>query len=150
MILSSHVPIGYIHIQAFVHATEDLDKVLTAIRNVLPEELTDKVTFEKTNLKGYHGNPIVLLKSKIKEKNTVKAIFGKISSGLNSIDKELLRDEIDRHLDRGNLYIRLDKQSAYLNELKICSKDPIRLRIHFRKHRSEEIIDVCKKFGMFP
>lgn len=150
MILSSHVPIRFIDIQVFVHATEDQDKVLTAIKNVLPEELMDKVAFEKTNLKGHHGNPITLLKAKIKEKNAVKTIFEKISSGLNSVDKELLKNEIDRHLDRGNLYIRLDKQSAYLNELKICSTDPIHLRIHFKKHRPEEIMDICREFGMLP
>ena len=41
--LSSRVPIAYIDIRVFAHATEDTDKVLNALHNTLPTELTDRV-----------------------------------------------------------------------------------------------------------
>jgi len=148
--LSSKIPIGYIDIRVFAHATEDADKVLNVVRNVLPTELMDMVTFKKNNLTGHHGNPIILFEARIKERNAVQAVFEKLSSGLSTLDKELLNSEIKQHLDRGNLYIRLDKQSAYLNEIKLCSTDPIHFRIHFQKHSQEEIIDICRKFGLLP
>ncbi|MDI6905094.1 MAG: RNA-binding domain-containing protein [Candidatus Bathyarchaeia archaeon] len=148
--MSSKAPIGYIDIRVFAHATEDADKVLSAVRTILPTELVDKVVFKKTSLTGHYKNPIIFFETRIKEKDAVKAVFEKLASGLSSLDKELLNNQIKQHLDRGNLYIRLDKQDAYLNELKLCSIDPIHFRIHFKKSNPEEIVNVCKKFGMLP
>jgi hypothetical protein len=149
-VLSSKIPIGYIDIRVFAHATEEVDKVLNAVRNALPAKLVDTITFKKTNLTGHHGNPIILLEARVKEKNAVQEIFKKISSSLSSLDKEFLKNEIRQHMDGGNLYIRLDKQSAYLNEIKLCTTDPIHFRIHFQKHNPEEIIEICRKFGLLP
>lgn len=148
--LSSKIPIAYIDIRVFAHATEDADKVLNALHTILPKELVDMVVFKKSNLSGHHGNPIILLEARIKEKNVVQAVFEKLSAGLSSLDKELLGNEIKQHLENGNLYIRLDKQSAYLNEIKFCQTDPIHIRIHFKKHSPEEVIDICRKFGLLP
>jgi len=148
--LSSRVPIAYIDIRVFAHATEDTEKVLSAVHNVFPTELVDKVVFKKTSLTGHYRNPLILFETRVKEKDAVKAVFEKLASGLGSLDKELLNKEIKQRLDKGNLYIRLDKQSAYLNELKLCSTDPIRFRIHYKKSNPEEIMEICKKFGMLP
>jgi len=148
--LSSKIPIAYIDIRVFAHATEDVDKVLSAARSLLPTTLIDTVVFGKSNLTGHYGNPIILLEARIKEKNAVQAVFERVSSGLRILDKELLSSQIKQHFDRGNLYMRLDKQSAYLNEIKLYQTDPIHLRIHFRKHSLEEVIDACRKFGLLP
>jgi RNA binding exosome subunit len=150
MVLSSKIPIGYIDIRVFAHATEELEKILNAVRIIIPEELVETITFKKTSLTGHHGNPITLLEARVKEKNVVQAVFKKLASSLSPLDKEILRNEIRQHLDGGNLYIRLDKQSAYLNEVKLCTTDPIHFRIHFQKHKPEEIIEICRKFGLFP
>jgi len=42
--------IGFIDIRVFAHATEDTDKVQTAVRNLLPEELAQTLVFQKTSL----------------------------------------------------------------------------------------------------
>jgi RNA binding exosome subunit len=148
--LSSKVSIAYVDVRVFVHATEDIDKVLKAVYNTLPTQLADEIAFKKTNLKGYYRNPIILLETRIKKRDTAEAVFRKLASGLSSLDKELLNNEIKQRLSKGNLFIRLDKQSAYLNELKLRSDDPIHFRIHFRKSRLEEIMEICRKFGMLP
>ena len=148
--MSSKIPIGYIDIRVFAHATEEVDKVLNAVRNILPPELIDIVAFKKTNLTGHHGNPIILFETRIKEKNAAQTVFEKLSLGLSTLDKELLNSEIKQHLDKGNLYVRFDKQSAYLNELKLSSTDSIHFRIHFKKHSQEEVTDICRKFGLLP
>jgi len=145
---SSKIPIAYIDIRVFAHATEDAEKVLTAVRNILPTELIDKVVFKKTNLKGHYGNPIALFKTRIKERNEASRVFEKLASSLTILDKELLCSEIKQHLDKGNLYIRLDKQSAYLNKVKLYHEDPIHFRIHFRKSNPEEIVKICKDSGL--
>jgi len=148
--LSSRIPIAYVDIRVFAHATEDQEKVLSAVRNTLPTEFVDKIAFKQTRLAGHHGNPIVLFETKVKEKGVAEAVFKKLSFGLGRLDKESLSREIEQHVDRGNLYIRLGKQSAFLNKFKIHSIDPIHLRVHFKKHSLEEIVDICRKSGMLP
>ena len=149
-VLSSKAPVGYIDLRVFAHATEDPDRVLTAARNTLPPESGDNVTFRRVNLTGHHGNPIVLFEAKIKERKLVQTAFSKLCSSLNMLDKGLLANEFTQHLDKGNLYLRLDKQSAYLNEFKLGSTDPIHLRIHFKKSGTQQVADVCREFGLLP
>lgn len=117
---------------------------------MIPPEEVDNVAFKRTSLAGHHGNPIVLLETRIKEKKAVEAVFRKLSAGLSMLDKEQLGSEIKQHLEKGNLYVRLDKQSAYLNELKMNSTDSIHFRIHFKKSRPEDVVSICRKFGMLP
>lgn len=148
--MSSPIPISYVDVRVFAHATEDLDKVQTAARNTLPQESVDTVTFKKTALTGHHGNPITLFEARIKNKKVARAFLEKLASGLSIMDKEALNSEIAQHLESGNLYIRLDKQSAYLGEFRLGSTDPIHLRMHFRKPSTEEVIDTCRKFGLLP
>jgi RNA binding exosome subunit len=146
--LSSRIPIAYVDIRVFAHATEDQERVLSALRNTIPTEFVEKIAFKQTRLTGHHGNPIILFETRVKEKDVAEAIFKKLSFGLDRLDKEFLSREIEQHVDKGNLYIRLDKQSAFLNKFKIHSVDPIHLRVHFKKHSLEEIVDICRKSGM--
>lgn len=148
--MSSKVPIAYIDIRTFAHATEDTDKVEAAVRNTLPAELIGTITLERSNLTGHHGNPIVLFETRIKDKNTVQKAFQKLSSKLSMMDKELLSGKIKLHLEKGNLYIRFDKQAAYMNELRVCQTDPIHFKVHFKKHSAEEVIEICRKYGLIP
>lgn len=147
--VSKH-PIAYIDIRTTAHATEDTDKVLTALRNILPTELLETIDFTETNLTGHHKNPITLLETRIKDKTTAEKTFTKIATGLSILDKETLSREIHQHLEKANLYLRFDKQSAYANEFKLGQTDPIHLRIHFKNRSPDEIIETCRKFGLLP
>jgi hypothetical protein len=142
--------LGYIDVRTTVHATEDTEKVLKAVFNALPAELAQVVVFKKTSLTGHHGNPITVLEARIKEKTALDRTFEKLASGLRPLDKELLSSQIQQHVEEGNLYLRLDKQSAYLNELMLCRADPIHFRIHFKKHGTQEIVEICRNFGLIP
>jgi len=134
----------------FAHATEDLEKVLTAIRNILPPELSGTINFRKSNLNGHHGNLITLIETRIEERAVAQAVFEKVARGLRSLDKEELNSEIQQHLEKGNLYLRLDKQSAYFGEFRLRQIDPIHLKIHFRKHTPQEIVEICRRLGLLP
>lgn len=148
--MASKHPIAYIDIRATAHATEDTDKVLTALHNILPTELFETINFTKTNLTGHHKNPITLLETRIKDKITAEKTFTKIATGLSILDKETLNNEINQHLEKANLYLRLDKQDAYANEFKLGQTDPIHLRVHFKNPNPDEIIETCRKFGLLP
>lgn len=146
----SKMPAAYAEIRVFAHATEDEEKVLAAVQNTLPPHIAENLIFKRSNLTGHHGNPIVLFEAKIREKNHVKAFLQKLASSLNSLDKETLANEIEQHIDKGRLYLRLNKQSAYLNEVKLCKTDPIHFRIHFKRANPKEIADFCREIGIIP
>lgn len=136
--------------RVLTHATEDVDKVLEAVRNILPAELAEEAVLQRRVLKGHYGNPIVSLEVRTKKRSVIEAVLEKLATGLSSQDKQVLYNEIDQRLEKGDFFIRLDKQSAYLNELQLRTEDPIRLRIRFRTSNSEEILKILRGSGMLP
>ena len=142
--------VGYIDIRVFAHATEDTSKVQTAVRNLLPTELAETLVFQQSSLTGHYGNPITLLSAKLTDKKTLPAALEKIGSGLNSLDKEELSRDLKLHLEKGNLYLRFDKQSAFLGNMKFTQNDPVHFKIHFKNKSVAEITDLCKSAGLLP
>jgi len=139
-----------VNIGFFAHATEDEGKVLQAVRHLLPQAHVEKVIFEKSGLTGHHGNPIALFESKIKEKDIVKAVVENLASNLSVMDKETLMNEIEMHVEKGSLFIRLDKQAAFEGAFKLTTADPIRFRLRFKKNRLEDVVQICQEIGMLP
>jgi len=142
------IPIAYVDIRFFAHATEDMDKVVEAVRHVLPSDHMEDVVFNKSNLRGHYGNPITLFEAKIKNQETIRALVENLSSHLSELDKETLSREIHLHVEKGSFYIRLDKQAALQGKLKLCTSDPIRLRMRFRKTKIDDMVRTCQKIGM--
>ncbi len=148
--MSQKPPIGYVDLRVFAHATEDLEKVLTALRNLLPTELAETANFEKSSLTGHHGNPITLFTTQLTDKKLLPALLEKIGQNLNSLDKEELNNEINLHLEKHNLYLRFDKQSAFLGKTKFTHNDPIHLKFHFKAKTPDEIMEILKNAGLLP
>jgi RNA binding exosome subunit len=148
--MSTKPPIAYIDIRVFAHATEDPDKVQTAVRNLLPPELSETLIFEKTSCTGHHGNPIILFTSKLTDKKLLPKALEKIGKDLGALDKEDLDRDIKLHLEKGNMYLRFDKQSAFLGSLKLIQNDPIHLKIHFKNKTAQEIMEISKQTGLLP
>jgi len=144
------MPIAYVDISFFAHATEDENKVIEAVRHLLPAAQVENIVFNKSSLRGHHGNPITLFEAKLEEKETVKAVVGNLSSGLNPLDKESLLREVELHVEKGNLYLRFDKQAAFQGQFKLGVSDPIRVRLRFKKNRLEDIVQICRGIGMLP
>ena len=144
----SQLPITYVDVRFCAHATEDLDKVMEAVQNILPSDHLDDITFDRKNLEGHYGNPITFFETRIKDKVTVKALVEKLSSNLSSLDKNELDRMINRCIEKGSLYIRLDKQAALKGKIKLATSDPIRIRIRFRKSKTEDVIEDCREIGM--
>ena len=144
----SQPSIAYVDIRFFAHATEDLDKVVKAVQNILPSDHVEDITFNRSKLEGHYGNPITIFETRIKDKEMIRALVENLSANLSSLDKEELDREIRRCVEKGNLYIRLDKQAAFQGKIKLVTSDPIRIRIRFRKSKIEDIIEVCREIGM--
>ena len=144
----SQLPVAYVDVRFCAHATEDLDKVVKAIQNILPDDHIEDIAFKRSNLMGHYGNPIIFFETRIKDKETVRALIEKLSANLDSLDKEELGRTISRCIEKGSLYIRLDKQAALEGKIKLVTSDPIHLRIRFKKSKIEDIIGICREIGM--
>ncbi len=114
-------------VNVYAHATEDENKVLKALRTVLPED----VEIQKSNLKGHHGNPITSLSAVIDRKSMLRKFWDKILAGLQTGELDKLLERMLREVDDScRTYLRFDKQHAYRGELVLTTKgDSIHVRL---------------------
>jgi RNA binding exosome subunit len=123
-----------VEISTIAHATDDLDKVQSALRLILPESLKDKEVFTRRYMQGHHGNPIVTFDGKLTKSHDVGEFVGQFSRQLAKDQKLLIERDLDMHSDDdGNLYVRLDKQQASRGIVELGDEDPIRVRMKFNR-----------------
>lgn len=121
-----------LEVSAIVHATEDEEKVIRALMNALPEAVARRLSIKKGRYRGHHGNPITFLRANLKGPHSKEALKY-VLANLPDEDRGALYSGLGGYVDEsGNLYIRLDKQRAYLKELRLSQADPIRLKWGFR------------------
>lgn len=144
----SQLPIAYVDVRFCAHATEDVDKVVEAVHNILPSDKLEDITFNRSCVEGHYGNPITFFETRIKDKETVRALVENLSVNLSSLDKEELGRTINRCVEKGSIYIRLDKQAALQGKIQFVTSDPIRIRIRFKKSKIEDVTEICREIGM--
>ena len=110
----------YLHLRAFVHETEDEEKVKQALRNVAQGASFE---VEATRVEGSHGNRILILEAQVKSGQTERKVFGALARD-DPGSVERLRQEAGRRLDDHlNFYVRFDKQEAYAGRLRLTTSD---------------------------
>ncbi|MCX8175730.1 MAG: hypothetical protein N3E48_00675 [Candidatus Bathyarchaeota archaeon] len=141
-------PVALVEIRVISHATENIEKVLESLKNVLTSEVYSGVNFSEEKLEGHHGNPIILIKTKVYSKSHARKIIYNIFSRLEDFDKNLLLKRLEDVIDEdGNFYLRLDKQAAYNGMFKVSSSDPIHLKIKLTvpRRQREKIAEFFRK-----
>jgi RNA-binding protein len=112
-------------INLVLHATEDEDRVLKALEDVL---LVQSKRFSSSHLEGHFKNRIILQKA-ILSSHEAGSLAKRVVSLLNSTDKSHLSRLIHEYSDeKGNLYIRLDKQRMCQGRVSLSETDAIRIR----------------------
>jgi len=112
-------------INLVLHATEDTEKVLRAIRDVL-EVGTD--CFQSSFSEGHYKNRILFLKAFLSGHETARLV-SRLVSLLSRVDKDHLLQFIHEYSDeKGNLYVRLDKQKLCHGVVTISETDAIRIK----------------------
>jgi RNA binding exosome subunit len=89
----NEMPLGKvvsIELSAIAHATENLEAVEKAMRNILPFEICESKQFTRRYLKGHHGNPITTLNLNIMKKDETKLILENIFRLMDKNEKEKL------------------------------------------------------------
>jgi RNA binding exosome subunit len=111
--------------RAFVYGTENEEKVKKAIKTLFPNSLIQREVIE-----GHYKTPVFILHDKIDKKRDIKNFIETLDN-LGVHDKKgILRDLKKKMDDKGNFFLRFDKQKAYLNELKVVEHgDSIHVKI---------------------
>ena len=132
--------------RVFVYGTENEEKVREAIKNLFPNSHPQKEIIE-----GYFKNPVLLLHDKVEKKREIKD-FIKILENLDLYTKKRVINELYKKMDeRGNLFLRFDKQRAYLGDFKIIEHgDAVHVKIKVAAYpaKKEKAMEVAMKiFG---
>ena len=111
--------------RAFVYGTESKEKVLESISTLFPNSSPQCEATE-----GYYKNPVLILYNKIEKKKDIKDFVAKLSSLKDPAKKRIIGQLDDKMDDNGNLFIRFDKQRAYLGDLKVVEHgDSIHVKV---------------------
>ena len=105
------------HGRVLCHTTERLDRVEKAIAEVFGGgELERKHTL------GHHGNEIVVIETSTSSDDCALALFER----LDSEELEALIETLEERIDEScNLFLRIDKQRAFLGELRLAEDDDV-------------------------
>jgi RNA binding exosome subunit len=119
-------------ISAIVHATEDADRVLQALRQLFPEgSLPSKA--ESRRFDGHYGNEIRIVDLSIRGASA-RLFLKYLWKNLPSLDRVSLLEAFEKHIDdSGGLHLRLDKEEVFLGRLRMKDQDPIKIHLSFRK-----------------
>ncbi|HEU4985359.1 MAG TPA: RNA-binding domain-containing protein [Nitrososphaera sp.] len=123
--MSEEIRFSSAEVQLVLHATEDHGKVLAAVEKVLS---VPAASFEGEQSEGHYGNQIALLGAMVASKDA-SALATRVVSALNRIDRQELSDHIEEYSDeKGNLYLRLDKQRLCQGKVSLAESDAVRVK----------------------
>ena len=101
--------------RAFIHATEDPEKVRVAVRFV-----SGRSAMEESRSEGVHGNPIAVVESTVKKAKEIDVAMRRFSPD----DLRVLIDSAEKRIDeQGDFYFRLRKQDAYEGRVSLADGD---------------------------
>ncbi|HJU60100.1 MAG TPA: RNA-binding domain-containing protein [Nitrososphaeraceae archaeon] len=119
-------------IDTVIHATEDKYKILESILSNL--EIA-KEKFQEIEYEGHWGNKILRLTTEINKKDT-QILIEKILKKISFIDRENLLSNLDKYIDeKGNLYLRLDKQRMCKNKISLSDTEGIKIKFKVNKNQ---------------
>ena len=147
--MSGVVRVDSIKFIVFCHATESLDKVKRAVLNLLPEGLRGKVRFKIYAVRGHYGNPISVVMVEVNKARYAMEILSYLISRMRVEDREYLvktmRDRVD---DEGNVHFRLDKQEAYMGNVRVCEgSDVVKVKVHISPEALISLLKGCRDIG---
>jgi RNA binding exosome subunit len=101
----------------FCHATEDLEKVQRALLNTIGD-----AEVQITRTEGHHGNPITIVEASVESIEEISRFFDKLAPD----DLRFILDTLSIRVDEGcNLFIKIGKQAAYEERIRLGSNEDI-------------------------
>jgi RNA binding exosome subunit len=131
------ITISRIEYSFSVHATEDLEKNLEALSNLLPEELIQETEIVVEELLGAYDNPIEYVTITFNKQKLFNKILDHLVGLISDEQKSLLFVEFDERFnqDKKSFHLRIDKQAILSEELSIISgTNIIKIEIKMRSY----------------
>jgi len=133
-------------VSTLAHATEDEQKVLAAVRILLPSE----VEVKQTKLKGHHGNPITSFEASVEQRKLLRELWQRVVEKLKTGKIEKIVGSLPEKVDETcHFYLRFDKQLAHAGELELTEGgDAIHLRMKVAAFpaKPEVAVELVRKF----
>ncbi len=131
-------------VSAVVYSTENREKVATAMATLFPFE------FEIVSVpaKGHFGNPIEYLEVEITRKRDIKEFWNNLMEILGDQRRYLVNTLEERIDDQGQLFIRFDKQKAYLGEVVLTESGDavvVKAKLVTYPSKREKIVEFARK-----
>ncbi len=142
------MPVARLELRVYVHATEDREKVLQALREIVPEEYWGEAEVEEETYHGHYGNPIVVITVTF-HGETASRVLDSILARLGEADRGALSVSLEDRVDKeGTLYFRLSKQDAFLGRLILYEADDVvRVSVGFHGRRKDAIREYKRRLG---
>lgn len=130
-----------IRFRLFIYKNENPEDIITALNNILPE-----AEYETEIAEGINEEPIQILTGKISKKRKCREFLENLIENVEKESLQKLKSDLNRKTDeRGNLFLRLDKNDAMDEKWTILDKgDSIHLKIKIAAYPAKKEIAVNK------
>jgi len=119
------VPLHYIDLRAFCYATEDEKRVREALRTLLPEEFE----LQRMENEGHHGDRIIVLSARVEHADDMRVVLDRLGE-LPAEQRQRLLDELDERVtDNTELFLTLEKQAAFSNDVRLGDGITVRAKV---------------------
>ena len=122
--------------RAYSRATEIVERVTAAVLSVFPEELRNRVEIDSVKTEGHNQIPITVITASLDDKRSSGIAADYLLKSLSPGDRESLLNTLMQRLDdRCVLFVRVDKQAAYLGRLQLGAEpDVISVQVQIRQY----------------
>ncbi|WP_457548876.1 RNA-binding domain-containing protein [Archaeoglobus sp.] len=131
-------------VSAVVYSTEDREKVAMAMATLFPFEFE----IVRNTATGHFGNPIEYLEVEITKKKQIKEFWNNLIKLLGDQREYIINTLEERIDDQGQLFIRFDKQKAYLGEIEVTEKGDavvVKAKLVTYPAKRERIVEFAKE-----
>mgnify|MGYP003836113737 CR=1 FL=1 len=119
------VPFHYIDLRAFCYATEDEKRVTEALQTLLPEEFE----IQRIENEGHHGDRILVLSARVENADDMRVVLDRLGE-LPAEQRQRLLGELDERVtDNTELFLTLEKQSAFRNDVRLGDGITVRAKV---------------------
>jgi RNA-binding protein len=129
------IPLHYVDLRAFCYATEDEKRVEQALRTFLPEEFE----IERVESEGHYCDRILVLSARVENADDVRHVLSRLAD-LKSLD-DLLAELDDRVTENTELFLRLDKQAAFAEEIRLGDGITFRAKVEAYPAKKEQAVE---------
>ena len=125
-----------IEARGYTRATEVSDRVAASIMFIFPERLRQKVSISMSNAEGQAGDAIVVISATLEGQEDCEGVLNYVLEQMDSHSLRALERSLDIRLDdKCTLFLRIDKQAAFLGMMKLADdSDVISARFHFKEY----------------